>query len=63
MAKKKDKIQISFCGENSADVTGSCIWIKTPSKQILLELGLWQSCGSTLENYKVNNKHFKFKLT
>lgn len=61
MAKKKDKIQISFCGENSADVTGSCIWIKTPSKQILLELGLWQSCGSTLENYKVNNKHFKFK--
>lgn len=58
---KKDKIQISFCGENSADVTGSCIWIKTPSRQILLELGLWQSCGSTLENYKVNNKHFEFK--
>ena len=61
MAKSKNKIQLSFCGENSADVTGSCIWIKTPSKQILLELGLYQSCGSTLETYKINNKHFEFK--
>lgn len=61
MAKKRDKIQIIFCGENSADVTGSCIWIKTPNKQILLELGLYQSCGSTLESYKINNKHFDFK--
>ena len=61
MAKNKDKIKISFVGESSNDVTGSCIWIKTPQRQILLECGLYQSCGSTLENFKINNKHFAFK--
>lgn len=58
---KKDKIQISFCGPASEDVTGSQIWIKTPTRQILLECGLYQSCGSTLESYKINTKHFDFK--
>jgi metallo-beta-lactamase family protein len=61
MAKSKSKIQIDFVGESSNDVTGSCIYIKTPNRQILLECGLFQSCGSTLENYKINNKHFEFK--
>ena len=61
MAKSKSKIQINFVGEASNDVTGSCIHIKTPHRQILLECGLFQSCGSTLENYKINNKHFEFK--
>jgi metallo-beta-lactamase family protein len=61
MAKSKDRIQINFVGESSSDVTGSCIHIKTPHRQILLECGLFQSCGSTLENYKINNKHFEFK--
>lgn len=61
MAKSKSKIQINFVGESSNDVTGSCIHIKTPNRQILLECGSFQSCGSTLENYKVNNKHFDFK--
>ena len=61
MAKSKNKIQINFIGEASNDVTGSCIHIQTPHKQILLECGLYQSCGSTLENYKINNKHFDFK--
>ena len=61
MAKPKSKIQISFVGEASNDVTGSCIHIKTPNRQILLECGLFQSCGSTLENYKINNQHFEFK--
>ena len=61
MSKSKDKIQIHFCGNNATDVTGSCIWIKTPSIQILLELGLYQSSGSTLEQYTINNKHFAFK--
>ena len=61
MAKSKSKIQISFVGEAANDVTGSCIHIKTPNRQILLECGLFQSCGSTLENYKINNKHFEFK--
>lgn len=61
MAKNKDRIHISFVGPASSDVTGSCIWIKTPDRQILLECGLFQSCGSTLETYKRNNKHFEFK--
>ena len=61
MAKSKGKIQINFIGESANDVTGSCIHIKTPNRQILLECGLFQSCGSTLENYKINNKHFEFK--
>lgn len=61
MAKSKSKIQINFVGESSSDVTGSCVYIKTPNRQILLECGLFQSCGSTLENYKINNKHFEFK--
>ena len=61
MAKSKNKIQINFIGEAANDVTGSCIHIQTPHKQILLECGLYQSCGSTLEDYKINNKHFDFK--
>lgn len=61
MAKSKNKIKISFIGEAATDVTGSCIHIQTPTRQILLECGLYQSCGSTLENYKINNKHFDFK--
>ena len=61
MAKNKDKIKISFVGPAADDVTGSCIWIKTPDRQILLECGLHQSCRSTLENYKINNTHFEFK--
>jgi metallo-beta-lactamase family protein len=61
MAKSKNKIQINFVGTNAEDVTGSCIHIQTPNTQILLECGLFQSCGSLLENYKINNKHFDFK--
>ena len=61
MAKSKSKIQINFVGESANDVTGSCVHIKTPNRQILLECGSFQSCGSTLENYKINNKHFDFK--
>ena len=61
MAKSKNKIQINFVGEAANDVTGSCIHIQTQHRQILLECGLFQSCGSTLETYKVNTKHFEFK--
>lgn len=61
MAKSKGKIQINFIGESANDVTGSCLHIQTPHRQILLECGSFQSCGSTLENYRVNNKHFDFK--
>lgn len=60
MAKRGSKIKVSFVGENATEVTGSCIWIQTPTKQILLECGLWQSAGDTLKAYKINSKHFKF---
>ena len=61
MTKSKSKIQINFFGEAANDVTGSCIHIKTSNRQILLECGTFQSCGSILENYKINNQHFDFK--
>lgn len=57
----KNNIQIRFVGNNSHDVTGSCIWIKTPHRQILLECGLYQSAGNTLEVYNVNKEPFEFK--
>ena len=62
MSKKtKEKISVRFCGGNAWDVTGSCIYIETPNRKILLECGLWQSTGSTLENWKVNTRKFDFK--
>lgn len=61
MSKTKNKIRVSFVGSNAEDVTGSCIHIKTDTKQILLECGLYQSCSSLLNTYKVNNEKFKFK--
>lgn len=61
MGKKKDKIRISFVGQNSEDVTGSCIHIKTETKQLLLECGLHQSCGTLLNDYKINSERFTFK--
>lgn len=57
----KHNIQIRFVGNNSQDVTGSCIWIKTPHRQILLECGLYQAAGKTLDVYNVNNAPFEFK--
>lgn len=59
--KSKNKINIKFCGGNSWDVTGSMTYIETPNRKILLECGLWQSTGSTLENWKINTKKFDFK--
>lgn len=57
----KKNIQIRFVGNNSQDVTGSCIWIKTPHRQILLECGLYQAAGNTLDIYNINNAPFEFK--
>lgn len=59
--KTKEKISVKFCGGNSWDVTGSCIYIETPNRKILLECGLWQSTGSTLENWKINARKFEFR--
>lgn len=62
MSKKtKDKILVKFCGGNSWDVTGSMIYIESPNRRVLLECGLWQSTGSTLENWKINSRKFDFK--
>lgn len=62
MSKKtKEKISVKFCGGNAWDVTGSCIYIETPNRKVLLECGLWQSTGSTLENWKVNTRKFDFR--
>lgn len=63
MAKKKDKagIKVKFCGTNSMEVTGSCTHISVADKQLLLECGLYQSCGSVLSNYRTNNRKFDFK--
>lgn len=59
--KSKDKIQVRFVGKAASEVTGSCIWVKTPHVEFLIECGLYQSSGNTLEEYKVNNAHFDFK--
>ena len=59
--KSKDKIQIQFVGEAASEVTGSCIWVKTPHVEFLIECGLYQSSGNILSEYKINNAPFKFK--
>lgn len=59
--KPKDKIQIQFVGEAASEVTGSCIWVKTPHVEFLIECGLYQSSGNILSEYKINNAPFKFK--
>ena len=60
--KKNDDILIDFSNsESSEGVTGSCVYIKTPEKNILIECGLAQG-GSLLETYRKNSKQFKFKV-
>ena len=59
--KSKDKIQIQFVGEAASEVTGSCIWVKTPHVEFLIECGLYQSSGNILDEYRINNASFKFK--
>lgn len=60
-SKSKEKIQINFVGEAASEVTGSCIWVKTPHVEFLIECGLYQSSGSTLSEYRINSAPFKFK--
>lgn len=62
IAKKKDKITVSFIDEPaSEDVTGSCVYVETPNHKMLLDFGLHQS-NSKYEDYLVNNrKTTKFK--
>ena len=61
MAKKKNGIRVSFVGANSEEVTGSCTHIKSNDLEILLECGLYQSCTTPLNDYKVNSHKLGFK--
>jgi metallo-beta-lactamase family protein len=58
--KKKNKLKVSFIGNNSCDVTGSMILIELEDKNILLECGMVQSQNSILD-YKTNASAFPFK--
>lgn len=52
---------VYFVGQNSCDVTGSCIYIRFGDKQILLECGLHQSSSNSyLDSYRINSEKFKF---
>lgn len=61
LSKKKNNnnITVSFVDSPSAnDVTGSCIYVKTPNHNILLECGLHQT-NDKYQDYLVNNRKIK----
>ena len=61
LSKKKNNnnITVSFVDSPSAnDVTGSCIYVKTPNHNILLECGLHQT-NDKYQDYLVNNRKTK----
>lgn len=61
MSKRpKNKIRVSFIGENARDVTGSMTLVEMSGLNILLECGLYQST-SIREDYKVNSSKFPFR--
>lgn len=62
-SKSKDKIRVSFIGNNAINVAGSMTLITwgKPQKSILVEAGLIQGEKSLLGEYQANNANFKFK--
>jgi len=60
MSKTKNKIRISFIGQNSESVTGSMTLVEFNKRKFLIEAGLFQS-NSVLNDYKINNRRFDFK--
>ena len=58
---KKNQIRVSFVGNNSEHVTGSCTLIETQTKKILVECGLVQGEATLLADYKLNTQKFDFK--
>lgn len=61
MSKKpKNKIRVSFVGENARDVTGSMTLVEMTDMKILLECGLYQST-SIKEDYKINSSKSPFR--
>lgn len=63
MSKSKDKIRVSFIGNNATSVAGSMTLITwgKPQRSILVEVGLVQGEKSLLGEYQANNANFKFK--
>lgn len=62
MGKKRlTKDGLLFCGMNSEEVTGSCIYGKFDDKKFLIECGLHQSSSNSyLDSYRANSAKFKF---
>ena len=63
LSKSKDKIRVSFIGNNATSVAGSMTLITwgKPQRSILVEAGLVQGEKSLLGEYQANNANFKFK--
>jgi metallo-beta-lactamase family protein len=64
IAKKKESVIISFIDDIASEgVTGSCVYVKTPNHNILLDAGMCQT-NDKKADYLVNNrknKEFKAK--
>lgn len=60
MAKKADKVKLSFVGMNASEVTGSMNLIEYQDMKILVDAGLYQS-NSIAKDYKVNSRKLGFK--
>jgi predicted metal-dependent RNase len=50
--KKKNKIRVSFIGNNAENVAGSMTLVETENKKILIECGLIQGSSTLLSDYK-----------
>lgn len=60
MKKKKDEIFIRFVGRSALNVTGSAIMISYKDRDYLIEYGMLQGCGGTLEQeYAMNLQYVK----
>ena len=64
MGKSKDKIRISFIGNNATSVAGSMTLITwgKPQRSILVEAGLVQGEKSLLGEYQANNANLRLKI-
>lgn len=59
MTKKKEKVIISFVDSMSAEnVTGSCVYVKTPNHNILIDCGMHQT-NSKLKDFMMNRRKYK----
>lgn len=55
LGKKKDKIRVSFVGQNASEVTGSMTLVYTEHSTILIDCGLYQS-NNTKSDFAINSK-------